>query len=486
MTAGPPIEEIHFDDAPNVNAVPGPESTRLLEKQESIDSGAVAYPNDIPIAFAEGKGATLRDADGNTFIDMFAGIGVLNVGHSNPYVLEAVHQQTDRLVHTVDFPTEERLELIEKLGEIVPPGLRGESKVVFGGPTGSDAVEAAIKLAKYNTGGTGLIAFRGAYHGATSGAMALTSNKGFKDDYTPLIPDVVHAKYPSPYADRHESGDAASICSRPASECCGNVSCARALREVKEIVEDPYGGLANPAGIFVEPIQGEGGIIVPPEGFLKGLREIATENDIPLIFDEIQSGLGRTGKWWGCEWHGVTPDIMTTAKALGGVGFPLSATIYHEDLDTWGPGGHAGTYRGHVVAMKAGSRAIEYIEEHDLLAHARDLGDHIRGRLDEVAAENDNLGDVRGKGLFIGAEFVDDDGEPSDEIVKAIQKYCYEHGVLVWKAGRHKNVLRLLPPLVLTEDLADTALDVIVEAIEHATADPAAIVGGTGGSEHTL
>jgi len=474
MTAGPPIEDLHFDDAPDVGSVPGPRSRELLETQERIDSSAVAYPKDIPVAFEEGKGATIRDADGNTYIDMFAGIGVLNVGHSNPYVLEAVREQTEKLVHTVDFPTEARIELIEKLDEIAPPGLRGQNRVVFGGPTGSDAVEAAIKLAKYNTGGDGLLAFRGSYHGATSGAMALTSNKGFKDDYTPLLPDVVHAKYPSPFIDRAESGDAASVCPRSAADCCGAPSCARALKEVQEIIEDPYGGLANPAGIFVEPIQGEGGVIVPPEGFLKGLREIATENDIPLMFDEIQSGMGRSGRWWAGEWHGVTPDIMTTAKALGGVGFPLSATIYHEDLDTWDAGGHAGTYRGHVVAMRAGTRAIEYVQERDLLAHARDLGEHIRDRLRTVGEGNDRLGDVRGRGLFIGAEFVDADGDPDGDAVEAIQQYCFEHGVLVWTAGRQGNVLRLLPPLVLTRDLADTALDVIADAIAHVTVETAA------------
>jgi diaminobutyrate-2-oxoglutarate transaminase len=472
MVRGPPITELHYDEAPSVDSVPGPGSVELIEKQQRIDSSAVAYPEDIPIAFESGKGATVRDVDGNTFIDMFAGIGVLNVGHSNPYVLDAVEEQTEKLVHTIDFPTEARIELIEKLDEIAPPGLRGENRVVFGGPTGSDAVEAAIKLAKYNTGGDGLIAFRGSYHGATSGAMALTSNKEFKNDYTPLIPDVVHAKYPSSFIDRAESGDAASVCPRSAADCCGAPSCARALKEVQEIVEDPYGGLANPAGIFVEPIQGEGGVIVPPEGFLKGLREIATENDIPLMFDEIQSGLGRTGQWWASEWHGVTPDIMTTAKALGGIGFPLSATIYHEDLDTWDAGGHVGTYRGHVVAMRAGTRAIEYIQEHDLLAHARELGEYIRGRLRDVGESNPHLGEVRGKGLFIGAEFVDEEGAPDGDIGDAIQDYCFEHGVLVWKAGRQGNVLRLIPPLVLTHDLAETALDIVVDAIEHVTAEP--------------
>ncbi|WP_132059346.1 aspartate aminotransferase family protein [Halorussus amylolyticus] len=455
MTAGPPIDELHYDDAPDVGAVPGPESQKLLEKQREIDSSAVAYPEDIPVAFESGKGATVRDADGNTFIDMFAGIGVLNVGHANPYVMDAVHEQADKLVHTVDFPTEARLELIEKLDEIAPGGLRGNNKVVFGGPTGSDAIEAAIKLAKYNTGGDGLIAFRGAYHGATSGAMSLTGNKGFKDSYTPLLSDVVHAPYPHPFGQDKAPQEAVD----------------HALEEVRAILEDPYGGLANPAGIFVEPIQGEGGIITPPEGFLQGLRDIADDNDVLLVFDEIQSGLGRSGQWWASEWYDVTPDAMTTAKALGGVGFPLSAMMYHDDLDTWGSGDHAGTYRGHVVAMRAGTRAIEYIQDHDLLAHGRAVGEYIRDRLRTVGDETGSIGEVRGKGLFVGAEFVDENGDPDSDTVAAIQDLCYERGVLVWKAGRHGNVLRLLPPLVITDDLAETAMDVIVDAVRDVAAE---------------
>lgn len=450
MAAGPSIEDIHFDNAPDVGSVPGAKSLELIERQQAIDSSAVAYPEDIPIAFEEGKGATVRDVDGNTYIDMFAGIGVLNVGHANPYVLEAVHEQSDKLVHTVDFPTEARLDLIEKLDEIAPGSLQGNSRVVFGGPTGSDAIEAAIKLSKYNTDGTGLIAFRGAYHGATSGAMSLTSNTGVKEAYTPLLPDVVHAPYPHPFRQDKSPKEAID----------------HALEEVQAIIEDPYGGLANPAGIFVEPIQGEGGVITPPEGFLKGLRDIATDNDVPLVFDEIQSGLGRSGQWWASEWYDVTPDVMTSAKALGGVGFPLSATIYDERLDTWESGDHAGTYRGHVVGMRAGTAAIEYIQEHDLLAHARDLGEYIQRRLNEAADGNPRIGEIRGKGLFIGAEFVDENGDPDGEAADALQDYCHQHGVLVWTAGRHGNVLRLLPPLVLTRDLAETALDIVVKGIE--------------------
>ena len=458
MTAGPPIAELHYDDAPDVGDVPGPRTQELLERQRRIDSSAVAYPNHIPIAFESGRGATVRDVDGNTYIDMFAGIGVLGVGHANPYVMEAVHEQADRIVHTVDFPTEARLELIEKLDEIAPAGLSGESKVVFGGPTGSDAIEASIKLAKYNTGGTGLVAFRGSYHGATTGAMSLTSNTKFKGHYTPLLPDVVHAPFPYPLHQGKTPEEAVE----------------EALEEVRAIVADPYGGFANPAGIFVEPIQGEGGVVTPPAGFLPGLREIADENDVLLVFDEIQSGLGRTGEWWACEWEGVTPDVVTSAKALGGAGFPLSATIYHEEFDTWGPGDHAGTYRGHVVGMRAGTRAIEYVQAHDLLAHARELGSYVRERLREAGEGTDRLAEVRGRGLFVGAEFLDADGGPAGDLVDAIQEYCFERGVLVWTAGRHGSVLRLLPPLVLTEELAETAMDVIADAIEHVTADATA------------
>ncbi|MGB9965686.1 aspartate aminotransferase family protein [Halobacterium sp. CBA1126] len=451
--AGPPIEEIHFDDAPHVEEFPGPKGRELLERQEEIDSNAVAYPDHIPLVPDEGKGATIKDVDGNVFLDLFAGIGVLNVGHANPYVMEAVHEQADKLVHTVDFPSEPRLDLIEKLEAIAPGDLAGNSRVVFGGPTGSDAIEAAIKLAKYNTGGHGLIAFRGSYHGATSGAMSITGKKDFKEPYAPLLGDVEFAPYPNAY----EQG----VDPEAAVE--------RSLSEVRAIVEEPYSGLANPAGIFVEPIQGEGGVVAPPEGFLSGLREIADDNDLPLVFDEIQAGLGRTGEWWASDHYDVTPDILTTAKALGGVGFPLSAAIYHEDLDTWGPGDHAGTYRGHVVAMRAGLRAMEYIEDHDLLAHATDLGEYIRGRLRDV--DSPLVGDVRGKGLFVGAEFRNPDGTPADEAVKQVQKYCYERGVLIWKAGQYNNVLRLLPPLVLTEAQAETGLDVICEAIEHVSAE---------------
>lgn len=453
-----PIDELHFSEAPDVDDVPGPKSRRLIQKQERIDSSAVKYAETVPVALAEGKGATLRDVDGNTFLDFFAGIGVVNVGHSNPYVVEATNEQTETLVQTLDFPTEVRLDLIDKLREIAPGDLADDARVVFGGPTGSNAVEASIKLAKYNTRGRGMLAFRGSYHGSTSGAMSLTSKHSIKGDYAPLLADVVHLRYPYP----HHQGLDPETAKR------------RSLEEVRATLEDDMSGLVNPAGVWVEAIQGEGGVVEPPSGFLTELKEITDRNDVPLIVDEIQSGFGRTGKWFASEWDGVTPDIMPIGKAVGGIGLPLSGVVYSEGLDTWDSGGHTGTFRGNAPAMRAGLRAIEYIEEHDLLEHARELGEYIRGRLCETGGHTPSLADVRGKGLFVGAEFEDAGGKSGADIVEEIQTYCYEHGVIVWTAGRRGNVLRLLPPLVMTRAQAETGLDVICDAIEHVTAELAA------------
>ena len=445
MDSMPDLANLHFNEEPDVDTVPGPNSRSLLDRQVEIDSAAVAYPKRVPIALDEAKGATVKDVDGNVFLDFFAGIGVLNVGHSNPYVLDGVKDQLDKIAHTIDFPTEARIELIEKLREIAPGGLAGSSKVVFGGPSGSDAIEGSIKLAKHNTGRHGILGFEGGYHGATAGALSLTAGKKYKNGYTPLLSDVVHVPYPTTRSDTDRD---------------------QSLEAVRRKFEDPYGGGEDPAGIWVEPIQGEGGVVVPPEGFLSGLREIADDNDALLIVDEIQTGLGRTGEWFGSDHFDVTPDAVTMAKSLGGSGLPIGAMVYHEKFDTWDAGGHIGTFRGNTPAMVGGIRAIEYIETHDLLSHATTLGEWMRNRLDEVAAATDRIVDVRGRGLFIGIEFVGEDGKPDENAVKEIQTRCYENGVLVWSAGRHGHVLRIIPPLVLTERQAEVGIEIVCDAID--------------------
>jgi diaminobutyrate-2-oxoglutarate transaminase len=467
MVVGPPIDEIHFSMEPDVGTVPGPESERLLERQREVDSNAVAYPRRVPVALNDAKGATIRDVDGNTFLDFFAGIGVLNVGHSNPYVLNGVHEQLDKLAHTVDFPTEARIEFIERLNDIAPDGLGGNSKVIFGGPSGSDAIEGSIKLAKHNTDRHGLLAFEGSYHGTTAGALSLTAGKAYKKGYGPLLADAVHVPFPN-QSEPGPTGDVETFC--PADDCCRDGTCARALDAVQRKFESPYGGHESPAGIWVEPIQGEGGVVVPPEGFLEGLRDIADDNDALLIFDEIQTGFGRTGEWFAAEHWDVTPDAMTMAKGIGGSGLPIGAMMYHEQYDTWGPGGHVGTFRGNVPAFVGGTRAIEYVEAHNLLDHATEVGTYIRSRFREIAEDVPEIVDVRGRGQFTGVEF-EVDGNPSKSLVESIQRECYHRGVLVWYAGRHKSVLRLLPPLVLTQRQAEIGMDIITESIRDILAD---------------
>jgi diaminobutyrate-2-oxoglutarate transaminase len=470
MSSGPPIDELHFSQEPDVGDVPGPNSKSLLEKQRAVDTNAVAYPRRVPVALDAAKGATIRDVDGNVFLDFFAGIGVLNVGHSNPYVLEGVHEQLDDIAHTVDFPTEARIAFIERLNDIAPDGLSGNSKVIFGGPSGSDAIEGSIKLAKHNTGRHGLLAFEGAYHGTTAGALSLTAGKSYKEGYGPHLADAVHVPYPDP-TETGPGGDIAALC--PADNCCQTGVCARSLDAVQRKFEGAYGGHEDPAAIWVEPIQGEGGVVVPPEGFLRGLRDIADDNDAMLIFDEIQTGFGRTGEWFAADHWGVTPDAMTMAKGIGGSGLPIGAMLYHEKYDTWGPGGHVGTFRGNVPAFVGGIRAIEYVEDHDLLAHATAVGDYIRSRFRELAEEVPQIIDVRGKGQFTGVEFRVD-GNPSKSLIEEIQRGCYHEGVMVWYAGREKSVLRLLPPLVLTQRQAEVGMDIICKVIQQVVPEPVA------------
>ena len=449
------LAEMHFPEAPLIKGeLPGPEAQRFLREQQELESNVVKYPRAVPFVPAEARGATIRDVDGNVFIDFFAGIGVVNVGHANSEVLTAAQEQERKLIHSLDFPAPPRVELLRRLNEIAPGGLRGHAKVMFGGPSGSDAVEGAIKLTKRCTRRHTLIAFSGGYHGQTSGALALSSGRGFKEEYLPLLPDVHFAPYPYCYRCPFKQ-------SRP--QDCGLLC----LNYLADLLRDPYSGVAKPAAIIVEPIQGEGGVIVPPDDFLPELRRLANEEEILLILDEIQTGFGRTGKMFASEHQDVTPDIMTLAKSLGGIGYPLAGVLYHEKLDTVKPGGHMGTFRGHVVAMAAGAAAIDFMLESNIVEHAARLGELLLRELQPLPEEIEYVGEVRGKGLFIAVELVKDKKakEPYPELVKAVQRRCYERGLLIWSAGRYGNVLRLMPPLVITEELALKGLEIFKRAL---------------------
>jgi diaminobutyrate-2-oxoglutarate transaminase len=319
----------------------------------------------MPMALSSARGATVEDVDGNVYIDFFGGAGVMNVGHSNPEVLEDVSKQLSRLTHSLDFPSEPRKTLVDTLFSIFPDPLK---RVLFGGPTGSDAVEAAVKLAKYNTGRLPLISFEGAYHGMTAGALSLSSGLIFKEDFLPLIPEVHFAPYA--YCYRCAFGKNSDSCEL---EC---------VNYVEHILEDPHSGVGKPAAIIVEAIQGEGGSIVPPEKFITGIREACDKNEIIMIVDEIQAGLGRTGK--------------------------MFAFAYKEKLDKLPAGKHIGTFRGNVIAYTAGAAALRFMIENNLAAHSLNLGEKMLSWLKDIEKDSSIVGEARGKGLMLGIELVKD------------------------------------------------------------------------------
>jgi len=344
------FEELSYSDAPLIRTTPpGPLSQEFLDFQLSNEGAAVSYPRGMPMALRRARGATVEDVDGNLYIDFFGGAGVLNVGHGNPAVLDAARAQMEELTHTLDIPSPVRKVMVEQLRQILPAEL---SRVFFGGPTGSDAVEAAVKLAKYNTGLYPMIAFEGAYHGMTAGALSLGSGTAFKGDFLPLIPEVHFAPYA--YCYRCQFGMDAGNC---------DLECGRYL---EHMIEDSHSGVGEPAAILVEAIQGEGGSIVPDERFLPKIRQICDDYGILMIADEIQAGFCRTGRMFAIEHTGTVPDIMTMSKALGGVGFPISCIAYKEKLDTWPAGKHIGTFRGNLVAFAGGAAAIGFMLENEL------------------------------------------------------------------------------------------------------------------------
>src|SRR6266480_1169851 len=446
------FEDLHFPDAPRIAVEPpGPKTLALLGLQEKYESAAVLYPKSLPLAIDEGRGSTVKDVDGNLFLDFYAGISVLNLGHSNPAITKAAEAQLRRLTHSLDFPHEVRLQLVRALIDSAPGKLRHKSRVLFGSPSGADAIESALKLARHHRNRYAVISFEGSYHGQSAGAMALGSQVKPKSALPPLAPETHFA--PFPYCYRCPFGKGPDR---------GNDCCMEPARHLERILTDPYSGIPEPAAVVLEPVQGEGGIIEAPLEFLRELRRITEERDIPLIVDEIQAGLGRTGDLYACEAAGITPDLMPIAKSLGG-GLPLSALVVRPELDAWEPGAHVGTFRGNLVAMAAGVAALQFMEREKVLAHTRKTGAYLKRRLEELAEAHSYMGDVRGRGLMLGVEFVTDPRtkEPWKEGVVAFQQECFRRGLLVWKAGHFGNVLRLLPPLVTTAEQAEKGADIL-------------------------
>ena len=446
------FRQLSFSEAPVIKTEPpGQISREFLEFQKFAESKAVSYPKGLPMAVRRAKGATVEDVDGNIYIDFFGGAGVMNVGHSNPSVIEAAQKQMHDFTHSLDVPNPARRRLVEILLSLLPGSL---NKLFFGGPTGSDAVEAAMKLAKYNKKRPSMIAFEGAYHGMTSGALSLTSHLGHKEDFLPLIPEVHFVPYA--YCYRCAFGRKPKTC---------DLDCAKYLEHV---LEDPHSGVGKPSAVIVEAIQGEGGSIVPHESFMPKVREICDKYDVLLIVDEVQAGFCRTGKMFSFEHTGVLPDIVTMSKALGGVGFPISGLAFKGDLDTWPPGKHIGTFRGNVVAYAAGHAALRFMVDNRLAEYAMELGRQMLSQLEEIEKASEIVGQARGKGLMLGVEFVHDKASknPAPELAQRVRTFCHRHGLLVEIGGHYDNVARFIPPLILTEDLARKGLDIFADAVK--------------------
>ncbi len=441
-------------DLPHIlTPLPGPRATELIRRDTAVLSPS--YTRCYPLVAARGEGAMIEDVDGNRFLDFNAGIAVASTGHCHPKVVEAIEEQSKRLIHMsgTDFYYENMVQLAEKLAAIAPGGgaPNGVPHRVYFGNSGAEATEAAMKLARYHTGRDKFIAFTGSFHGRTMGALSLTGSKVVqRKGFGPLVPGVYHAHFPDPY--RRPDGVTADDY---------GVSCAH-------FIEDELFRTILPAeevaGIVVEPIQGEGGYLVPPKAFLEELRRLADRHGILLIFDEVQSGMGRTGKMWAAEHFGVAPDIFTSAKGIAS-GLPLSAMVARAEVMNWGPGAHASTFGGNPVAVAAALATIELLES-ELIANAARLGGYILDRMRHWPKRFRHVGDVRGLGLMIGFEMVRDQHtkDRAPELRDRIQELAFERGLLVLGAGR--NTIRLCPPLVITRDQADFAIDTLEATLE--------------------
>jgi len=433
-------------DAPQIRtSLPGPNARAIIERDAKYVSPS--YTRDYPFVIARGEGAVVEDVDGNRFLDCAAGIAVNSTGVSHPDVVRAIADQAGKFIHMsgTDFYYEPQVRLAEKLASIAP--IDGDVRTFFAN-SGTETTEAAIKLSRYHTKRQGVIAFLGAFHGRSLGSLALTASKAIqRRGFGPFMPGVHHAPYPDPYR-FNGSADA----------------CAEAC--LSFLTDQLFVHLASPdeiAAIVVEPIQGEGGYLVPPPSFLHGLRELTRQHGMLLVVDEVQSGMGRTGRMFACDHIGLRADIVNIAKGIAS-GLPLGVTCARAEVMTWPPGAHASTFGGNPVSCAAANATIALLEE-SLVANAAAVGGYLMDAIRSLADKHPLIGDVRGKGLMIGIELVQDRATKVRAVEErnALVQAMFRRGVLVLGAGR--NALRLAPPLVLSKAQADSVVRVLDEAL---------------------
>ncbi|MGE7186321.1 aspartate aminotransferase family protein [Peribacillus sp. NPDC006672] len=438
---------------------------QLLEQQNTRESNARSYPRRLPMAIDQAEGIYLTDMDGKRYIDFLAGAGTLALGHNHPAVLEAMEKvlKDKRPLHTLDFTTPIKEQFVDEIFESLPEEFRKNAKIQFCGPTGGDAIEAALKLVKTATGNRSILSFQGAYHGATHATMSISGNTKPKEKIQGLMPNVHFLPYPYQYRCPFGIG--------------GEESHKISSQYIENLLNDPESGLLAPAGMILEAVQGEGGSIPAPIPWLKEIRRITKEKGIPLIIDEVQSGIGRTGKMFAFEHAGIIPDVLVLSKAIGG-SLPLSVVIYNKELDLWSPGAHIGTFRGNQLAMAAGTATLKYIKETNLVDHAAKMGETLNNILKDLQKDIQQIGDVRGRGLMVGVEMVNHEepqnangSYPADsKLASAIQQECFQRGLILEVGGRHGSVVRFLPPLIVTESQLSEATGIFEQAVRAAVA----------------
>ena len=428
-----------------VNPIPQATNEHYLTRQNEMESNVRSYPRKLPLAIAKAQGCWVTDVEGNEYLDCLAGAGTLALGHNHPAIIKSIQDTlaSGLPLHTLDITTPLKDAFSEALLAHFPGG-KDEYRLQFCGPTGADATEAAVKLAKTFTGRGNVISFSGGYHGMTQGSLALTGNLGAKNAVPNLIPGVQFLPYPHEYRCPLGLGGEAGV---------------DALTYYFEnFIEDVESGVVKPAAVILEAIQGEGGVVVGPAKWLRKIREVTEKHGILMIADEVQAGFCRSGKMFAFQHAGIEPDIVVMSKAVGG-SLPLAVLAIKKKFDAWQPAGHTGTFRGNQLAMATGYASLRIMREQDLAGNAQARGDFIRSELNRLAQEFPCIGNVRGRGLMIGIEIVDErrpadrmGSLPADAVLAAeIQKACFNNKLLLERGGRNGTVVRLLAPLIITQ-----------------------------------
>jgi diaminobutyrate-2-oxoglutarate transaminase len=440
------------------------ENTTLLAMQERRESNARSYPRRLPLAIKRAEGIYVTDMDGKNFIDCLAGAGTLALGHNHAVIREAIEGvlQSYLPLHTLDITTPVKEAFVDELFDSLPRSFAEKAKIQFCGPTGGDAIEAALKLVKTATGNRSILSFQGGYHGSTHGTLSISGTLSPKQKIHALVPDTHFLPYPyeyrCPFGIGKEGHEVSST-------------------YIENLLDDPESGIVTPAGIIVEVIQGEGGSVPAPIKWLKELRRITRERNIPLIIDEVQTGIGRTGKMFAFEHAGIEPDVLVLSKAVGG-SLPLSVMLYDRRLDQWEPGAHIGTFRGNQMAMATGKATLQYVKANQIPKHVDKIGAYLTTQLRAIQRDMSSIGEIRGRGLMLGIEIINPTKNANQigsypaypELASKIQQECFNRGLILEVGGRFSTVIRLLPPLIITKEQIDDVLQRFYEAIKSAEA----------------